>query len=122
MQFLYRIGNPSHRRPKQRQQPMSAIIVTLFGTRQLTDGGLAAPSRASRGGGGGRVAHPSPAEPSAHRACGEVADERIHPARRGEEVTADVIDGPRSAVWRQAENRMHSARGAMAWMMGIRPL
>ena len=44
------------------------------------------------------------------------------PARRGEEVTADVIDGPRSAVWRQAENRMHSARGAMAWMMGIRPL
>jgi ornithine carbamoyltransferase len=44
------------------------------------------------------------------------------PARRGEEVTADVIDGPRSAVWRQAENRMHSARGAMAWMMGLRDL
>ena len=40
------------------------------------------------------------------------------PARRGEEVTADVIDGPRSAVWCQAENRMHSARGAIAWMLG----
>ena len=40
------------------------------------------------------------------------------PARRGEEVTAHVIDGPRSAVWRQAENRMHSARGAMLWMLG----
>lgn len=40
------------------------------------------------------------------------------PARRGEEVTDGVIDGPRSAVWRQAENRMHSARGAMAWMLG----
>ena len=40
------------------------------------------------------------------------------PARRGEEVTADVIDGPRSAVWRQAENRMHTARGAMLWMLG----
>ena len=39
------------------------------------------------------------------------------PARRGEEVTAPVIDGPRSAVWRQAENRMHTARGAMLWMM-----
>ncbi len=39
------------------------------------------------------------------------------PARRGEEVAAEVIDGPRSAVWRQAENRMHTARGAMAWMM-----
>jgi ornithine carbamoyltransferase len=40
------------------------------------------------------------------------------PARRGEEVTAPVIDGPRSAIWRQAENRMHSARGALLWMMG----
>jgi ornithine carbamoyltransferase len=43
------------------------------------------------------------------------------PARRGEEVSAAVIDGPRSAVWLQAENRMHTARGALAWMMGVRP-
>jgi ornithine carbamoyltransferase len=40
------------------------------------------------------------------------------PARRGEEVTAGVIDGPKSGVWRQAENRMHTARGALAWMAG----
>ena len=40
------------------------------------------------------------------------------PARRGVEVTADVIDGPNSAVWRQAENRMHTARGAMLWLTG----
>ena len=39
------------------------------------------------------------------------------PAHRGEEVSADVIDGPRSAVWRQAANRMHASRGAMAWML-----
>jgi len=39
------------------------------------------------------------------------------PARRGEEVTTPVIDGPRSAVWKQAENRMHTARGAMLWML-----
>ena len=39
------------------------------------------------------------------------------PAHRGEEVTAPVIDGPHSAVWRQAENRMHTARGAMLWML-----
>lgn len=43
------------------------------------------------------------------------------PARRGEEVSAGVIDGPRSAVWLQAENRMHTARGALAWLMGARP-
>ncbi len=42
------------------------------------------------------------------------------PARRGEEVTAPVIDGPRSAIWRQAENRMHTARGAMLWMLETR--
>jgi ornithine carbamoyltransferase len=40
------------------------------------------------------------------------------PARRGEEVTNDVIESSRSAIWRQAENRMHTARGAMAWMLG----
>ena len=39
------------------------------------------------------------------------------PAHRGEEVAAAVIDGPRSAVWQQATNRMHSARGALAWML-----
>jgi ornithine carbamoyltransferase len=43
------------------------------------------------------------------------------PARRGEEVSAGVIDGPQTAVWLQAENRMHTARGALAWLMGERP-
>jgi ornithine carbamoyltransferase len=54
-------------------------------------------------------------------ACPEAWFLHCLPARRGEEVTAEVIDGPRSAIWRQAENRMHTARGAMAWMMGVRP-
>ena len=43
------------------------------------------------------------------------------PAKRGEEVTDEVIDSDRSAVWRQATNRMHTARGAMAWMHGKQP-
>jgi ornithine carbamoyltransferase len=38
------------------------------------------------------------------------------PAHRGEEVSAAVMDGPRSVVWRQAENRMHTARAALAWL------
>lgn len=42
------------------------------------------------------------------------------PARRGEEVTHGVMESPKSAVWRQAENRMHTARGALAWLLGVR--
>ncbi len=38
------------------------------------------------------------------------------PAHRGEEVSAEVIDGARSRVWLQAANRMHSARGLLWWM------
>jgi ornithine carbamoyltransferase len=38
------------------------------------------------------------------------------PAHRGEEVTAEVIDGPQSLVWQQAANRMHSARGLLLWL------
>ncbi|HUC36657.1 MAG TPA: ornithine carbamoyltransferase [Acidimicrobiales bacterium] len=40
------------------------------------------------------------------------------PAHRGEEITASVIDGPRSRVWQQAENRMHAMRGLLAWVAG----
>jgi ornithine carbamoyltransferase len=40
------------------------------------------------------------------------------PAHRGEEVSHEVLDGDRSRVWRQAENRMHAARGAVAWILG----
>ena len=39
------------------------------------------------------------------------------PAHRGEEVTDAVLDSSRSAVWRQAENRLHAARGALAWLL-----
>ena len=41
------------------------------------------------------------------------------PAYRGFEVTADVIDGPRSVVFEQAHNRMHAARAVMAFLLGV---
>ncbi len=39
------------------------------------------------------------------------------PAHRGEEVAADVIDGPRSVVWDEAENRLHAQKGILAWCL-----
>jgi ornithine carbamoyltransferase len=40
------------------------------------------------------------------------------PAHRGEEVSAEVVDGPQSAVWQQAHNRMHAARGLFLFLLG----
>lgn len=39
------------------------------------------------------------------------------PAHRGEEVDADVIDGPRSVVWDEAENRMHTQKAVMEYLL-----
>lgn len=41
------------------------------------------------------------------------------PAHRDEEVTAEVIDGPQSVVWDEAENRLHAQKAIMLWCMGI---
>ena len=40
------------------------------------------------------------------------------PAHRGQEITSDVIDGPHSAVWDQAENRMHTQKALLLWLFG----
>ena len=40
------------------------------------------------------------------------------PAHRGEEVTAEVVDGPQSVVFDGAENRLHAQKGVLAWALG----
>ena len=39
------------------------------------------------------------------------------PAKRGEEVTGEVIDGPQSVVWDEAENRLHAQKGVLVWCL-----
>jgi ornithine carbamoyltransferase len=43
------------------------------------------------------------------------------PAHRGDEVTAEVIDGPQSAVWDEAENRLHVQKAILSWCLGASP-
>ena len=51
------------------------------------------------------------------RAAPEAVVLHCLPAHRGEEITASVLEGPRSVVWRQAANRMHATRGLLVWLL-----
>ncbi|MCW5699604.1 MAG: ornithine carbamoyltransferase [Rhodospirillales bacterium] len=51
------------------------------------------------------------------KAKGDAVFMHCLPAHRGQEVTADVIDGPQSIVWDEAENRLHAQKGILAWCL-----
>jgi ornithine carbamoyltransferase len=52
------------------------------------------------------------------RAAAEVIVLHCLPAYRGKEIEAEVIDGPRSVVWDEAENRLHAQKALLCWLLG----
>ena len=44
------------------------------------------------------------------------------PAHRGEEITGEVLDGPQSLVWDEAENRLHAQKALLSWLIGRVPM
>ncbi len=51
------------------------------------------------------------------RAAADVVVLHCLPAYRGKEIAADVIDGPASAVWDEAENRLHAQKALLCWLL-----
>lgn len=56
-------------------------------------------------------------EAAVARAAADVTVLHCLPAYRGKEIAASVIDGPHSAVWDEAENRLHAQKALLAWLL-----
>ena len=56
-------------------------------------------------------------QPSSLSSAGDAIALHCLPAHRGKEITAEVIDGPRSVVWDEAENRRHAQKAVITWLL-----
>ena len=128
-----RIGSPEEFQPDPAVLKRAADIATETGGSVLwtadpaaaADGAdvLATDTWVSMGQEGEYDARVAPFLPYAvdEAALGRAADGAVvlHclPAYRGKEIAADVIDGPQSAVWDEAENRLHAQKGLLVWLL-----
>ncbi|HUD28832.1 MAG TPA: ornithine carbamoyltransferase [Novosphingobium sp.] len=129
MKFTVRIGGPAGYEPDaafiERARAAGGEVVLTQDPRQAVAGAqvVVTDTWVSMGQAGGDV-HVAAMQPyqvnAALLAAAEPNAMFLHclPAHRGEEVTDEVMDGPRSAIWDEAENRIHAQKSVLLWALG----
>lgn len=129
MKFAIRIGGPEGYEPDpaivERARQAGAKISLLRDARQAVAGAQAVVTDCwismGQEGGAAQVAAMEPYRVDAALMAGAAPGAVfLHclPAHRGEEVTDEVIDSPASAVWDEAENRIHAQKSVLRWVFG----
>ena len=129
MKFTIRIGGPAGYEPDAgfvtRARAAGGEVILTQDARQAVAGAqvVVTDTWVSMGQAGGD-AHVAAMQPyqvnSALMAAADPAAMFLHclPAHRNEEVTDEVMDGPQSAVWDEAENRLHAQKSVLLWALG----
>ena len=129
MKFTIRIGGPAGYEPDQdfvaRARAAGGKVVLTTDAHEAARGAqvVVTDTWVSMGQPGGET-HIAAMQPyqvnSALMAVADAGALFLHclPAHRGEEVTPQVIDGPASAVWDEAENRIHAQKSVLLWALG----
>ncbi len=129
MKFTIRIGGPAGYEPDagfvERCRAAGGEVILTTDPREAVAGAqvVVTDTWVSMGQPGGEqhVAAMQPYQVNAALMAGARPDATfLHclPAHRNEEVTDEVIDGPRSAVWDEAENRIHAQKSVLLWALG----
>lgn len=129
MKFTIRIGGPAGYEPDagfiERARAAGGEVILTNDPRAAVAGAqvVVTDTWVSMGQAGGEV-HVAAMQPyqvdAALMAAADPKATFLHclPAHRGEEVTDDVMDGPQSAVWDEAENRIHAQKSVLLWALG----
>jgi ornithine carbamoyltransferase len=129
MKFTVRVGGPAGYEPDagfvERARAAGGEVIFTRDPQQAVAGAqvVVTDTWVSMGqeGGEAHIAAMQPYQVDARLMAGAALDAIfLHclPAHRGEEVTDEVIDGPRSVVWDEAENRIHAQKSVLRWAFG----
>ncbi|WP_232491698.1 ornithine carbamoyltransferase [Novosphingobium kaempferiae] len=129
MKFTIRIGGPAGYEPDvgfiERARAAGGEVILTNDPREAVAGAqvVVTDTWVSMGQAGGEV-HVAAMQPyqvdATLMAAADPKATFLHclPAHRGEEVTDEVMDGPQSAVWDEAENRIHAQKSVLLWALG----